>query len=291
MQPLINPEEPKKPLSIAKLDANRESAQRSTGPKTDLGKQASSKNARKHCLLAMGVIPEVDGPNAQEEFDRLEAELWAHYQPMGVVEEVQFEKMVNAYWLDRRAMRCLDAQTGVGVTRKKRALAAEKVTGTTEGEMKARAAVMPAARLLTAAGVATVIDALQGAREILSKRGKVTEPARELLVHHLGADRLSALLGNQGVAAPGGTPNQDEEAVRLVSKIDIELKALKQHHAELKAAEAEYEGRQVAAAGIPGKYLEKALRYGTTFERKAERARKELERAQALRRKGPMAAA
>jgi hypothetical protein len=69
------------------------------------------------------------------------------------------------------------------------------------------------------------------------------------------------------------------------------VKALKQRHAELKAAEAEYEERQVVAAGIPGKYLEKALRYGTTFERKAERARKELERAQALRRRGPMAAA
>lgn len=84
MQPLINPEEPKKPLSNAKLAANRENAQHSAGPKTDLGKQESSKNARKHCLLAVGVIPEVDGPNAQEEFERLEAELWAHYSHAAV---------------------------------------------------------------------------------------------------------------------------------------------------------------------------------------------------------------
>jgi hypothetical protein len=291
MQPLINPEEPKKPpLADAKFAANRASAQHSTGPKTILGKQESSKNARTHCLLATGVILEVDGPNAQEEYDRLEAELWAHYQPMGVVEGIQFDKMVNAYWHDRRAMRCLDEQTVVEVTRKKRALAEKKVPGTGTSEMELSDAIKPEARLLSAAGVATVIDALQKAREILGRTGKLTEPARELLVRHLGADRLRALLGNQG-ATPGGTPNQNEEAVRLATKIDLELKALKQHHAELKAAEAEYEGRQVAAAGIPGKYIEKALRYGTMFERKAERARKELERAQALRRRGPMAAA
>jgi hypothetical protein len=203
MQPLINPEEPKKPLSIARLAANRANAQHSTGPKTILGKQESSKNARKDCLLAVGVIPEVDGANAHEEFDRLEAELRAHYEPVGFVEEVQLEKMVIAYWLDRRALRCLDAQTGIGVTRKKRALAAKKVTGTTEGEMTARAAVMPEARLLTAAGVATVIEALQAAREILARTGKVTEPARALLVHHLGADRLKAWLGDQGATLRG----------------------------------------------------------------------------------------
>jgi hypothetical protein len=290
MQPLLNPEEPKKPLSNAKLAANRANAQHSVGPKTDLGKQESSKNARKHCLLAVGVIPEVDGPNAQEELERLEAELWAHYQPVGVVEGVQFEKMVNGYWLDRRAMRCLDAQTGVRVTRKRRALAEKTVAGIDASETEARDAIKPEARLLTAAGVATVIHALQQAREILARTGKLTEEARALLVRHLEPERLKACLADQGATPPGGTPIQEGGPVRQAATIDRELTALKQRYAELKAAEAEYEGHQVVAAGIPGAYLEKALRYGTTFERRAERARKELERLQASRRRGPMVA-
>jgi hypothetical protein len=290
MQPLRNPEEPKKPLSKAKLAANRENAQHSAGPKTDVGKQASSKNARKHCLLAVGVIPEVDGPNAQEELDRLEAELQAHYQPVGVVEAVQFEKMVNAYWQDRRAMRCLDAQTGVHVTRKRRALAEKTVAGIDASETEARDAIKPEARLLTAAGVATVIDALQQAREILARTGKLTEEARAVLVRHLEPERLKACLADQGATPPGDPPIPEGGPVRQAATIDRELTALKQRHAELKAAEADYEGHQVVAAGIPGAYLEKALRYGTTFERRAERARKELERLQASRRRGPMVA-
>ncbi len=288
MQPLINPEEPKKPLSDAKLAANRENAQRSNGPKTDLGKQESSKNARKHCLLAMGVIPEVDGQDADQERARLEAELWDQYQPVGFVEELQFEKMVTAYWLDRRALRSLDAQTGVSVVRKKRALAAEKLTS--NGEMEERATVTPEVLLLTAAGVAKVISALQRVHEILATKAKLTEPARELLVRHLGADRLRVLLAGQPATPPAGTPNQDGWTIRLVAQVGLELASLKQRKAELEAEESKYEGLQVVAAGLEDVHLEKALRYGTKFERKAERARKELERSQALRRRGPRAA-
>jgi hypothetical protein len=55
----------KRPISERKLQANRENAKRSTGPKTEAGKAASCKNALKHGILslALDVRLETPGPD------------------------------------------------------------------------------------------------------------------------------------------------------------------------------------------------------------------------------------
>ena len=47
---------PKKSTSEKKIEANRRNALRSTGPTTDKGKTAASRNAIKHGLLAREVV-------------------------------------------------------------------------------------------------------------------------------------------------------------------------------------------------------------------------------------------
>ena len=47
---------PKKPTSEKKIEANRRNSVRSTGPTTDKGKTAASRNAIKHGLLAREVV-------------------------------------------------------------------------------------------------------------------------------------------------------------------------------------------------------------------------------------------
>ena len=67
-------------ISAAKLAANRANAQLSTGPKTEEGKAAVSKNAVRHGLSSTEVIVR-DGE--REEFENLQAELLEEVSPEG----------------------------------------------------------------------------------------------------------------------------------------------------------------------------------------------------------------
>jgi len=54
-------------ISAKKIEANRRNSQLSTGPKTDVGKQASRMNALKHALLAKEVVI-TRGDNKEDEW-------------------------------------------------------------------------------------------------------------------------------------------------------------------------------------------------------------------------------
>jgi hypothetical protein len=101
----------KKPLTISireatlsprKLEANRENAQRSTGPASAEGKAISSRNNFRHgftgvfCLL---------GGESREEFDQLVADLSEEHQPVTVTESILVNDMARHYWLHQRALR------------------------------------------------------------------------------------------------------------------------------------------------------------------------------------------
>lgn len=95
----MNPQTAKKPVSEAKIEANRANAQKSTGPKTPEGKAASSQNATKHGLTAGHMVL----PNESvAEFERFRAELLDALQPSGPLEEHFAERVVVSKWrLDR----------------------------------------------------------------------------------------------------------------------------------------------------------------------------------------------
>ena len=59
--------QPKKPISEARLGANRQNAQKSTGPQTARGKGYSRRNAVKHGLLSKQVLFSDDGKPINEE--------------------------------------------------------------------------------------------------------------------------------------------------------------------------------------------------------------------------------
>ena len=81
--------------SDRKIEANRENAQHSTGPKTEEGKQKSSQNARRHGLSSATIfIPE--GRN--DEFKDMFATYFDEIKPIGEIQAAYFEQLVHAVW-------------------------------------------------------------------------------------------------------------------------------------------------------------------------------------------------
>jgi hypothetical protein len=81
--------------SDAKIQANRDNAKLSTGPKTPEGKTIASLNSRKHGLSSKSTfIPEGRG----EEFLELYASLYEEVRPIGEIQLQYFEQMIHASW-------------------------------------------------------------------------------------------------------------------------------------------------------------------------------------------------
>ena len=84
------------------INANRQNAQKSTGPKTDEGKAAVSKNAVKHGLFAEEAVITGENPADYEAYlDNFLTEL----EPVGAVETMLAERAVSLAWRLKRAER------------------------------------------------------------------------------------------------------------------------------------------------------------------------------------------
>jgi len=86
----------KKELSSRKLEANRQNAQRSTGPTSSEGKQRSSANSFKHGVFADRLFGNPSQPALdREQYERLYAGFKEHYDPIGFVENLLVEKIAT----------------------------------------------------------------------------------------------------------------------------------------------------------------------------------------------------
>jgi hypothetical protein len=107
----------------SQIEANRENAKLSTGPKSEAGKAVAAINNTRHGLAgAFRVLPS----ESQSEFDALLATLRDEHQPATFTETVLVEAMAQHHWLRQRALNlessCYDAATGQIVDQKQLAL-------------------------------------------------------------------------------------------------------------------------------------------------------------------------
>ena len=86
----------------AQINANRQNAQKSTGPKTAEGKAAVSQNAVKHGLFAAEAVISVENP---AEYELYRQHLLAELLPVGVLESMLAERIVSLGWRLQRAER------------------------------------------------------------------------------------------------------------------------------------------------------------------------------------------
>ena len=93
-------------VSAAKLKANRKNARRSTGPKTEAGKNHSRQNALKHGVLASALlVKKGGGAEDASEFEELLSSLNRDLAPVGRLEEMMVEKIAVCWWRQKRALR------------------------------------------------------------------------------------------------------------------------------------------------------------------------------------------
>jgi hypothetical protein len=107
----------------SQIQANRENAKLSSGPKSEAGKAASALNNTRHGLAgAFRVLP----AESQSDFDELVAALSEEHKPETVTETVLVEAMAQHHWLRQRALNlessCYDPATGQITDQKQLAL-------------------------------------------------------------------------------------------------------------------------------------------------------------------------
>jgi hypothetical protein len=86
--------------TLAQIQANRQNSQKSTGPKSAIGKMIASRNSTRHGFYSTTVLlPEED----REEFLRLARRLVSAYSPCGVLEEELVRSIIETRWQLRRA--------------------------------------------------------------------------------------------------------------------------------------------------------------------------------------------
>jgi len=86
--------------SLSQIEANRRNALKSTGPKTENGKQQSRRNALKHGLTAETVIEPLEDP---EEYRAFEEAIVSEYAPQTPVEQELVHRLASLLWRLRRA--------------------------------------------------------------------------------------------------------------------------------------------------------------------------------------------
>jgi len=95
------------------VKANRQNAQKSTGPKSDQGKAAVSQNAVKHGLFAESVIKGENPADYEVFHDKMLAEL----APVGLVEAVLADRIASLWWRLKRAERMQNQAIDVMIAR------------------------------------------------------------------------------------------------------------------------------------------------------------------------------
>jgi len=86
--------------SLRQIEANRDNALKSTGPKTEEGKQRSRRNALRHGFTAETVIEPLE---SRDEYRAFEAAILSEYLPQTPVEQELVRRLASLFWRLRRA--------------------------------------------------------------------------------------------------------------------------------------------------------------------------------------------
>jgi len=292
----------KKATSVARTQANRANALRSTGPKSNEGKATVKWNAMKHGLLAREVVIDTgDGKENAEEFRSLLASLVSDLSPEGTLEEMLVEKIAVCYWRLRRALKCEAGgirkmlNTYVIDQEFDRSNEVRQILDMPSFTGKGKQRIF----LMSSAGIRHLIERVEGLLHEVETEGRLSKVTSKGVQDIFGGDEgtfgrdllfyewLASDEGQETVRAdPGeGETLTSDECRRVLMKMLVEkLSSLKN---ALKATEEQEDlnsRTEMAQLSIPDDpSAARILRYETTIERQMYRAMSEFERLQRQR--------
>jgi hypothetical protein len=265
-------------VSQAKLNANRQNAKKSTGPRTPRGKACSRKNAIKHGLFTGVLLEFVVLGEAQAEYDQLLDDLRKHLEPIGRAEELEVERIALCWWKLKRAWRYENSVNQFSVSRARTEL--EQV----EKSCKRRDQEMQAIIL----GLENMISEISGAAELppdLKNRFFVLTSTREQdwqNLEHIAEDLLKE---NEPCLTVAGGILPPERRRRFLAVYTLRA-GIAQFEIARQTATPNTMNVHISEHAIPkGDALDNILRYEPAIERSLDRALNRLERLQ-RRRKG-----
>jgi hypothetical protein len=281
-----------KTMSLKQIEANRQNARKSTGPRTPEGRAVSKMNALKHGILSKEVL--VRGLNRKEnsrELAALHQRFWQDLHPVGPVEEMLVDQIVTTHWRLRRA---LTAESG------------EIALNVDEGQWQRSRGPHPALLWMQWEAFGDPIRSLQGSalgnwllerwlsevRTAVEQEGEMAEAAIQKVVQGFGGkpNSLTRELEELRVKLLENPAGMEATALRERNKkqapafLDGELRSISWRKAKCEEREENAEEARQAAAVLPSmEVLEKILRYETKLERQMYRAMAQLERLQRMR--------
>jgi hypothetical protein len=281
----------KKLMSQKQLAANRRNAQKSTGPKSAVGKAWSRQNALKHGILSQEVL--VRGQHLREsprEYEALRAEYCENLAPVGPVEAMLVDRIVTTHWRLRRALRAESGEAALSMDNGAWDRAHLEVSWLW---FRWRMAGDVARGMQdTAVGCEYLIHTLEILQRCVRQEGELSEAglarARELLGNGPSAllDKLTEFR-ERLVARPEDQPAEAWRATHreeVLARLDHELRSARAVAEPVFArAKVNEQSLQAAAAVPPPEVLDRLLRYETTLERQLYRAMHQLERLQRRR--------
>jgi hypothetical protein len=269
-------------VSERKRKANRENAQKSTGPQTRAGKEKAKMNAVKHGLSGDDVlITAGELKEAPEEFAQLLTGLHAHYKSVGVLEDMLVLKIARCLWKDRRAQRY---EAGA-IQRQNEYWRAQE---TSQNEERFKEALAAGESLESSArGIRYLLNGLDAATEH-AQRGEWSTESSTFLAEHF-PDRI---LLPPAPEKPIGSLPDDVDRKQLIKELKAQRDRLRERLPEVEATEKREGDARVRSYTLPdAQDLDRMLRYGIPIDKQFHRTMVQLRQVQADRRAAEAAAA
>ncbi len=305
--------------SMARIEANRRNARRSTGPRTARGKANSRRNALKHGFLAKELlIAGGEGKESSAEFAQLLQGLTDYFQPEGLPEELLVEQIAAAYWRLRRLhqhevgeirRRLDDAPTAVTNEKLQRlkqcqsTLALQRALNTLGSDVPLLRGMAPVELegirqefLTSTQGIDFLLQLLAGAREEIATTGTASaDLLRQLYLYfgcvESGLARYCDLRSDQACKPHHSLPAGEDISLssatsqtEMLARIDTEKNGLLLRRAAVATMEESARVARVNSYRLPDPAaLERIVHYESHLQRQLSRAYAHLERLQRLR--------
>ncbi len=292
------------PVAIERSGSSAHSNSKALGPRTQQGKQKSSRNATKHGVFSKVIILDSE---SKAEYEELLAGLRETLQPEGALEELLVEKLATTAWRQRRLLLAESAEI------RKNTEFVESDQRDQEREAAERLWSMSG--LLCGRGlignthnrhvVEYCLEWLANLRKGIEDVG--FRPDRDaLILRKLYGDRDLSRLGTdlydsyETCLQMAETPEEERErkgyfspaAYRhiVMERIDKEIRRIKRDQKARASVEAARTQLEIVCRNVPdGPGLDRLLRYEASLERSFDRTLSQLERLQRMRLGQPVA--